>query len=321
MILMCIFCFWIGIPTYAADEIQSSVAGVPVFEEGDVIGFIGDSITHAQYISVNYVDTLYQYYLTEDPERKIEFRNIGTSGYKASDVLHIYDKDPAFQGINKAVIMLGTNEAILRTPTESYIANLQMLIERLKADGLQGKDILILTPPICDEIYASNEAYAFEEEVLGYVEALTESTLEWGVKFLDIHTPMVELTQERRSQNSKSTLTVGDAIHPSAEGQKWIAYYILQAQGILEKNSAIFREEDKQLQQDMQPLKNLIKDWHQATESYRKMWIEVMMRRASFTETQIRERYDNWRVKEEAIREKIYQAARQLVESGPDNGE
>ena len=121
------------------------------FEDGDVVGFIGDSITHCTYTSVSYVNVMNLYYISRFPEEQIEFRNIGNSGYKAVDVLSVYDQDPALRGINKAVIMLGTNEAILKYSTEQYINSMESLINRLKEDGIKGEDILVLSPPICDE--------------------------------------------------------------------------------------------------------------------------------------------------------------------------
>ncbi len=230
-LLLCALCLCIGIRAKAAQMLEDSVVPFTFYEDGDVVGFIGDSITHAKYCDVNYVDSIYRYYLSCFPERKIEFRNLSTAGYKAIDILNIYDQDPAFRGINKAVIMLGTNEAILRTPTEEYISNMEALIERLKGDGLKGEDILLLSPPICDENCAKSSQYKFEGRLLEYIKELEVKASEWGVHYLDIHTPMVELTEKLQQEDSKKTLTTGDAIHPGTTGQMVIAYYILQAQG------------------------------------------------------------------------------------------
>lgn len=235
-ILACVVSLCAGMHVEAAEATESvkdaeCEAAISLFEDGDVVGFIGDSITHAQYCSVNYVETLYQYYLSRFPEREVEFRNLGTAGFKACDVLNIYDQDPAFGGINKAVIMLGTNEAILKTSTADYISNMEALIERLKLDGMEGADILVLSPPICDEMYAKSAYWAFEDRILQYLDALAQKTAEWGVNYLDIHTPLAELTAQVRKENPTFTITVKDAIHPSEIGQQLIAYYILKAQG------------------------------------------------------------------------------------------
>lgn len=165
---------------WAAAIIRTEAAApeITFFENGDVAGFIGDSITHVTYSSLSYVEMLDQYYQSAFPERMVEFRNLGADGYKAGDVLNIYDQDPAFQGINKAVIMLGTNEAILGIPTEEYMGNMAQLVGRLKEDGLEGADILILSPPLCDQNWSGNydkngnRRWHFEDRILTYMEAL-----------------------------------------------------------------------------------------------------------------------------------------------------
>lgn len=232
-LVLLMLCFCMRLETQAEAAQGESLT---FFQEGDVVGFIGDSITHAVYTPVNYVEALYQYYLSRFPERQVEFRNLGAGGYKVRDVLNIYHRDPAFHGINKAVIMLGTNEAILETPTEEYLGNMAELIDQLKKDGLSGEDILILSPPICDETCSfnfdgnGNKHWTYESRVLEYTHALETKTREWGVHYLDIHTPMAELTEEMQRESNKNSLTI-DCIHPSTTAQMLIASYILQAQG------------------------------------------------------------------------------------------
>ncbi|MCI9141690.1 MAG: hypothetical protein HFH87_03590 [Lachnospiraceae bacterium] len=225
-------CLWSGTKGSAS----AATEPLSFYEDGDVVGFIGDSITHVKYSSLSYVEILEAYYLSRFPGQNTEFRNVGTAGYKAVDILNIYDKDPAFRGLDKAVIMLGTNEAILDFSTEEYIAKMGELVERLKGDGLAGEDILLITPPVCDENCSVNldkngrARWAFEDTVLEYMGALETKAQEWGVCYLDIHTPMAELTETMQKAEAGSTLTT-DGIHPNAVGQRLIAYYILQAQG------------------------------------------------------------------------------------------
>ena len=405
-ILLFALCLCIGMRVQAAEVQADAATSLPFYEDGDIVCFIGDSITHAKYCNVNYVETIYRYYLSCFPERKIEFRNLSTAGYKAGDILNIYDQDPAFRGINKAVIMLGTNEAILKTPTEDYLGNMEALVERLMADGLEGGDILILSPPICDESCAKSSQYKFENRLLEYIAGLEEKAAQWGVHFLDIHTPMVTLTEKIRQEGSKETLTTGDAIHPSTTGQLLIAYYILQAQGagtadnmvcyetmqedsagleefadyyrgdrgmfwpvefntlpfaVTEEFTAFleFFEDGKALYQRMLQVENLsedvsytvylgeselgtftgkelaegidlamlethplltnmqeieekIREWHKAVVQYRNIWIDVMMQRVTYTEEQVREKYEPWRTSEEVLRNEIYEMVQNI---------
>lgn len=213
-----------------------SSASPDFYSNNEVVGFIGDSITYASYTPLSYMDILNLFYLSLFPDRQIEFRNISAGGYKISDVLNIYDQDPAFDGLDKAVIMLGTNEAILGISTEEYITNMDALIGRLKEDGLEGSDILLLSPPVCDENCSLNftkngsRKWAFESRVLEYMDQLETKSAQWGVRYLDLHTPMAALTETMQQEDPGNTLTT-DCIHPNAAGQVLIACSILQAQG------------------------------------------------------------------------------------------
>lgn len=213
-----------------------SSASPDFYSNNEVVGFIGDSITYASYTPLSYMDILNLFYLSLFPDRQIEFRNISAGGYKISDVLNIYDQDPAFDGLDKAVIMLGTNEAILGISTEEYITNMDALIGRLKEDGLEGSDILLLSPPVCDENCSLNftkngsRKWSFEGRVLEYMDQLETKSAQWGVRYLDLHTPMAALTETMQQEDPGNTLTT-DCIHPNAAGQVLIACSILQTQG------------------------------------------------------------------------------------------
>lgn len=89
VILLCVFCLSRGIIVWAVQE--ESPKTFSFYEDGDVVGIIGDSITHVQYGPVSYIEALYHYYLCQFPEREIEFRNLGTANYKASGISSIVD--------------------------------------------------------------------------------------------------------------------------------------------------------------------------------------------------------------------------------------
>ncbi len=229
-------CLWLrtGVRTEASEE------NIPRFEDGDVVGFIGDSITHVVYRPLGYVEMLEQYYLSRFPEQEIEFRNLGSEGYRATNTLDIYDSDPAFRGLSKAVIMLGTNEAILKYSTDEYITDMEALVGKLKAEGLESKNILLLSPPVCDQYCAmnydanGNMRWTYEDRLLEYMDALEAKAPEWGVEYLNLHAPMAALTEEMQKEDNRNTLTT-DCIHPNATGHRVLAYYILEAQGLADE--------------------------------------------------------------------------------------
>lgn len=236
-------------PEVQDTDIEEEKDGFSFYEDGDVVGFIGDSITHVEYSSINYVEFLYNFYLSRFPDRKVEFRNLGVSSYKASDILDIYDQDPAFVGINKAVIMLGMNEALEKVPTEDYILNMEHLVKKLKRSGLKGEDILVLSPTPYDQTCKANfdkegNPYRLTDNTLTeFTEQLAVKTKEWKVHYVDLHTPMVELTAKIQEEDENNTMTIWDCVHPSAMGEMAMAYYILKAQGADEKVAEIISPE------------------------------------------------------------------------------
>lgn len=101
-----------------------------LFEDGDVVGFIGDSITHVEYTEISYQEFLYNYYITRYPGWDLEFRNLGTGSFTAEDVLELYrgEKDiydAELEGLTKAVIMLGMNEALTGVDAKEYSRNIR----------------------------------------------------------------------------------------------------------------------------------------------------------------------------------------------------
>ncbi len=251
-------------PGMSARAASFSPSPLDFYSDGECVGFIGDSITYASYTPLSYMDILSLYYLSLFPDRQTEFRNISAGGYKISDVLNIYDQDPAFEGLDKAVIMLGTNEAILGISTQDYMADMDALIGRLKQDGLEGGDILLLSPPVCDENCSmnftknGNKKWSFESRILEYMEQLEAQAALWEVHYLDLHTPMAALTKDIQQEDPGNTLTT-DCIHPNATGQILLANSILLAQGAdLEILSALHVPEDG----EPQTLRNGLKDFY-----------------------------------------------------------
>lgn len=409
VLISCVcLCLGTGIRAKASEEV------FPRFKDGDVVGFIGDSITHVVYRPLGYVEMVEQYYLSRFPEEEIEFRNLGSEGYRATNTLDIYDLDPAFRGLNKAVVMLGTNEAILKYSTEEYIADMEALIGKLKAEGLDGRDILLLSPPVCDQYCTMNyDAYGnmrwtYEDRLLEYLEALEAKAAEWGVGYLNLHAPMAALTEEMQKEDNRNTLTT-DCIHPNTTGHRVLACYILQAQGLTDEPlseiavskqgkvqslrdtltdiyygekgiSGILHSETlpvpaagditdfrtlfgdgsllyekpfrieglkeavsyrmlfcetelgiftgKELAEGidlgslethpqraaMEQIDALSRKRHQNTVTYRGMWVDLMMHRASFTQEQIAARYESWRGTDQDLQAQMRQLVRDMAD-------
>ena len=176
-----------------------------LFEDGDVVGFIGDSITHVEYTEVSYQEFLYNYYITRYPKWDLEFRNLGTGSFTAANVLELYGGekdiyDAELDGITKAVIMLGMNEALTGVSAKEYIANIHALTELLQERGLQCEDIILVSSTPFDQTRTSNYQEGgqmdqhFDDLLSEYTSGLRILAEKLGTKYIDLHTQLLWAT-------------------------------------------------------------------------------------------------------------------------------
>ncbi|MCI9306417.1 MAG: hypothetical protein HFI28_08055 [Lachnospiraceae bacterium] len=213
-----------------------------LFEDGDVVGFIGDSITHVEYSGISYQEFLYNYYITRYPQWELEFRNLGVGSYTAADALKLYRGewgiyDAELEGITKAVIMFGMNEALTGTATEEYIENIQELTELLKEHGLKSEDIILAAPTPFDQTRSSNyledgQMYLrVDDSIREYIVKLENLADTLGTHYIDLHTPMLWVTSLLQKEDQDATLTMDDNIHPNGVGNALAGYFFLYQQG------------------------------------------------------------------------------------------
>ncbi|NBK90671.1 hypothetical protein D5278_01485 [bacterium 1XD21-13] len=212
-----------------------------LFADGDVVGFIGDSITHVEYTAISYQEFIYNYYITRYPQWKLEFRNLGTGSYTAADVLELYGGqgiyDAELEGITKAVIMLGMNEALTEVSAGEYISNIRALVELLEEKGLESKDIILVSPTPFDQTRTSNYQEDgqmgdhFDDQLSEYTSRLRMLAEKMNTNYVDLHTPMLWATTMIQKENGDATLTVDDSVHPSGVGNVLAGYFFLTQQG------------------------------------------------------------------------------------------
>lgn len=230
-----------------------------MFEDGDIVGFIGDSITHVEYTGISYQEFIYNYYITRYPEWNLEFRNLGTASYKVSDALALYGdekgiQDPAIEGITKAVVMFGMNEALEHVTVETYIRNMRKLVKVLNERGLENEDIILVAPTPYDQTRSSNYAEegtlieTTDDIISQYVPELKKLSEELGTFYIDLHTPMLWVTEIVQSKIADDTLTVTDNVHPNAMGNTFAGFFFLYQQGAGKDVSGICITEEREIQ-------------------------------------------------------------------------
>jgi lysophospholipase L1-like esterase len=214
----------------------------PPFAEGDVVGLIGDSITHGR----KWHRYVYAYYLTRFPDRKVRFVNLGIAGDSAGGALRRLDWDILPHGLNQAVIFLGMNDvgrgyyapnpteqalAGQRTALTNYRNNMNQLSQKLIAAGVQG--LVYCTPSPFDDTGDLGPNFPGVNAALaqcGQYGRELAATYHGGV--VDLNGPMTAINLEHQKTDPKFTVIGPDRVHPGEVGMMVIAYLFLKAQGM-----------------------------------------------------------------------------------------
>jgi lysophospholipase L1-like esterase len=222
--------------------LQDPVTVVPPFQDGDVVSFIGDSITHSRkwhkYVS--------DYYLTRFPEKSIQFLNAGLSGDSASGALRRLDHDILPRKPNVAVIMLGMNDvsrnlyepgavseenlAARRKSLDHYKASMTQLVDKLSKNGIK-RFVFVTSSPFDDTAHIAAPNLPGVNDALRQTRAiLHELAVSTGGALAEFQAPMTELNLERQKKDPAYTLIGSDRVHPLDPGVLVMAYLFLKSQ-------------------------------------------------------------------------------------------
>ena len=219
----------------------------PFFKDGDVICFLGDSITHGG----QYHQFLQLFYATRYPAIKLSFHNCGISGDNAIGMIERFEKDVLKHNPTHVFLMSGMNDVqrtlyfegtasdkILKQRANAlanYKRNTTLLAEKIIENGIIP---ILLTPSIYDQ-YSKIE----RENNLGCNDALIECSNDikkLGDKYdalvIDLNTPMRKLMERELKKDSLFTIIGNDRVHPGTTGHFIIFNEIISK---LEKPSLI----------------------------------------------------------------------------------
>ena len=233
-----------------------------MFKEGDVVGFIGDSITHADNMNTpNYMSFIYDYYITRKPNEPIKMINLGIASYTAGDVLNTFNENVAVGGvrkndgsawanINKATIMIGMNDISRglyyknnmannaeqrQTKIDESNANTREILSRLNGIGVKNTDITIITPSIFDNTKVSNATSSnpvlANDGLVILAEKDKELAAEKGTNLVEFNAPMLEINEAYQARNYDGTIIRDDLVHPRGMGHTMMGYLFLRQQG------------------------------------------------------------------------------------------
>lgn len=190
-------------------------------KDGDTLVFLGDSITH-QCLYTQYVE---DYFYTRYPKTRIRFHNAGVGGDRAINALNRFDADVASFKPKYVTVLLGMNDGTYTRYEQgifdTYQKDMNTVLDRIAAIGATA---IPMTPTMHDARAARARKPAeprdtYYNGVLALYGAwLREQAQVRGLGFVDMYSPLNNITIERRKQDPKWTM-IADAVHPGPTGQ------------------------------------------------------------------------------------------------------
>ena len=209
-------------------------------KDGDTVVFLGDSITH-QCLYTQYVE---DFFYTRYPKLHIHFHNAGVGGDRAKDALTRFDEDVAAYKPKYVSILLGMNDGSYTNYQQpifdTYTTDMTTLLDKIAAIGATA---IPMTPTMFDARAAqiagekptpakTLEDLRVRDTFYNGVLALYGSWLsgvaeERGLGFVDMWSPLNDITTEQRKKNPEFTMIPG-GVHPAAAGQTVMAVAVIE---------------------------------------------------------------------------------------------
>ncbi|MGJ8679087.1 SGNH/GDSL hydrolase family protein [Paraglaciecola sp.] len=258
-ILLCVFgvaglSFVLTTAANANVDEQSNAA--PNFTKGDVMVFIGDSITHGG----SYHKDIFLFHATRYPNKPFKYYNAGISGDTAHGTLKRLEQDVLLHNPTKASIMLGMNDVgswlyanqantkqekldqakQQKTIRDKYLHNMRSLVENLKSKNV---DVTILTPSIYDQtakVKVFNNV-GRNDELAVYGQALKTMAPKYNAGIVDFQTPLLNINHKWQFKDPSASIIGEDRVHPGEQGHFVMAYSYLKAQGLAQNKVADFQ--------------------------------------------------------------------------------
>jgi lysophospholipase L1-like esterase len=232
-LLVIILILGISVSTSLASDFNKTASGMEL-ADGDVVVFIGNSITH-QCLYTQYIEN---YFYTRMPHLRIHFHNAGVSGDVAADVLRRLEEDVAVFQPKYTSILIGMNDGRYQDFDQeifkTYKTDMSLLLDRL--DTL-GTNPILITPTMydlrpalmgdnwLDKDYAQNIHY---NATLAFFGAWALQTAnDRGFGYVNMYEPLNRITRQNRKEDPEFTL-IKDSVHPGSDGQLVMALAFLR---------------------------------------------------------------------------------------------
>lgn len=219
-------------------------ARAELFQDGETVVFLGDSITAGG----SYQTMIADYFLTRFPERTIRFVNAGRPGDTAGGSLARLQEDVIDRNPTSVSIMFGMNDvsrgSYVANPDERkttaqrqavsrFQANMETVVDRIRA-GAGNPKLLFITPSPFDQtvmVDKDNNQPGCNDGLGRCAEIVRELAAKNHGAMVDFHGPMTALNLEQQKKDPKWTIIGGDRVHPGAAGHLMMAWLFLKTQG------------------------------------------------------------------------------------------
>ncbi|HUU00987.1 MAG TPA: SGNH/GDSL hydrolase family protein [Myxococcota bacterium] len=204
-----------------AGEAQPEIE-VPVPQDGDIVVFLGDSITW-QNLYTAYIEA---YFIRRYPERKIRFINLGVRGDTAAGAAMRLQRDLFPLHANLVLVMLGMNDGGYRGYNglllRYYLAYMNELADQI---GERTQARLVFATSTCVEPLDYNKK-RYNRMLTAMAAGLRELAARRKVPLIDMFTSF-DLALARAGSLSVPVRLMLNAIHPGPAGQLVMAGVLL----------------------------------------------------------------------------------------------
>jgi len=219
-------------------------AKAELFEDGETVCFLGDSITARGSLQTNVSD----FYLTRFPDRTVHFVNAGRSGDTANGSLRRLQEDVIERKPTSVVIMFGMNDVgrgyYTFEPTaaqiesqngalERFRKSMTTVVERIRKEA-EDPRLIFMTPSPYDQtaeiemtnLFGCNDGLGRCGEIVRDLATANQA------KVVDLHGPMTAFNLKQQETDPAYTIIGRDRVHPGAPGFLMMTWLFLKSQGV-----------------------------------------------------------------------------------------
>lgn len=215
----------------AAQEEAKQPASSFALQDGDVVGFLGDSITAER----TYGKLVEQYTLLRHPERNVRFLNLGIGGDTAAGGLKRLQSDVFERGVTVLTVAYGINDIGWGTKADDehrnlYLSSIREIVRQCQKNGVR---VYICSAAVtADNPETSEDSYLQKmcDDGLAIAKSEGGQTIRLQRYMREVQKRVANFNQGVAERDRRS-LHVPDGIHLNDLGQLAMAFAILDGLG------------------------------------------------------------------------------------------